>query len=259
MIHPRILELLSLPQHAQKSAEWFLERTNKISSTDIDIILNHEGAFNTPLGLFAKKTFPGNHEPLFMYAINHGNAHENHALLEYERTTGKITNTFGFITHRTYKWLGASPDAITLCGRVVEIKCPLKRKITPEIPSHYVGQIQVLMEVLDLNVLDFVQYKPNLELPWRADGTPETLEFQITEVQRDRSWFAERLPILYEFYSDMMNFKQTGKIPVRWDNEKDRYMLEKYRLKAIERELQKGNIVSSGPNIILPNETIIFV
>lgn len=50
----------------------------------------------------------------------------------------------GLLIHEQHSWLGASPDGVTSCGRLMEIKCPYKRKPIPyEVPHHYWPQIQV--------------------------------------------------------------------------------------------------------------------
>jgi hypothetical protein len=51
-------------------------------------------------------------------------------------------------------------------------------------------QLQLLMEILNLESCDFIQYKPE-EITW-----PKPVEFVVTHVKRDREWFAEKLPIM---------------------------------------------------------------
>lgn len=61
-------------------------------------------------------------------------------------------------------------------------------------PAHYVAQLQVLMEVLDLRAAHFVQYRP--EGPFCGQ------EFVVTEVARDRAWFAAALPVMQSFVAE---------------------------------------------------------
>ena len=70
-------------------------------------------------------------------------------------------------------------------------RSPISRAITEEVPAHYVPQLQVLMEVLDLRAAHFVQYRP--------EGPFSGQEFAVTEVPRDRGWFAAALPIMRSF------------------------------------------------------------
>ena len=70
-------------------------------------------------------------------------------------------------------------------------RSPISRAITEEVPAHYIAQLQVLMEVLDLRAAHFVQYRP--------EGPFSGQEFVVTEVPRDRGWFAAALPVMRSF------------------------------------------------------------
>jgi hypothetical protein len=61
----------------------------------------------------------------------------------YDQKTGRKTHEIGLVQHRDYPWLGASPDGITEDGLLVEIKCPLTRKIEAKVPKHYLPQVQL--------------------------------------------------------------------------------------------------------------------
>lgn len=101
-----------------------------------------------------------------------------------------MSHEIGLHPHPVYNWLGGSPDGITESGKLLEIKCPMMREIKDEVPVHYMPQLQLLMEILDLESCDFIQYKPE-EITW-----PKPVEFVVTHVKRDREWFAEKLPIM---------------------------------------------------------------
>ena len=73
---------------------------------------------------------------------------------------------FGLIPHPQLSVFGASPDGICDIGspngyegRMLEIKCPPKRKFTHEVPRHYWMQMQGQLEVCDLEECDFFQVK----------------------------------------------------------------------------------------------------
>jgi hypothetical protein len=74
------------------------------------------------------------------------------------------------------------------------------RKITNEVPPHYYPQIQLSMEVLDLEICHFVQYRP-----FQSEFDPMQLECIV--VHRDRSWFETHLPLMQKFISDLEKFK----------------------------------------------------
>jgi hypothetical protein len=115
-----------------------------------------------------------------------------------------VAHEIGLHPHPVYNWLGGSPDGITESGKLLEIKCPMMRAIKDEVPIHYMPQLQLLMEILDLETCDFIQYKPD-ELTW-----PEPAQFQVTHVVRDRQWFAEKLPIMDAFWKRVLYHRQHG-------------------------------------------------
>ena len=65
-------------------------------------------------------------------------------------------------------------------------------------------QLQLLMEILNLESCDFIQYKPEA-LTW-----PGPVEFQVTHVTRDREWFAEKLPIMEAFWNRVLWHREHG-------------------------------------------------
>lgn len=115
------------------------------------------------------------------------------------------TTEYGLIRHidvhgdeRGLSWIGASPDGITDCGSMVEIKCPYRRQIVPgHVPHHYYPQIQVQLEVCDLSLCYFVQWQP---AHLQKDGIEI---FDITPVPRDRKWFETHKNSLYSFYIEL--------------------------------------------------------
>jgi putative phage-type endonuclease len=142
-------------------------------------------------------------------ATAHGTLLEPVARDLYDLRHGQKSHEIGLVQHPVHKWLGGSPDGVTESGRLIEIKCPLTRKITPAVPKYYLPQIQLLLEVLDLEVCDFIQYRP---------GPPE--EFEVTEVVRDRAWFARILPIAKAFWDQVLLRRQIGLCEVE-DDESD--------------------------------------
>lgn len=66
------------------------------------------------------------------------------------------------LRHPQYDWIGASPDGVSIGGPedepyAVEVKCPVSREITAEVPDHYIPQVQLQLEVMDLEMCVFVQ------------------------------------------------------------------------------------------------------
>jgi hypothetical protein len=68
------------------------------------------------------------------------------------------------LIHYIYPWVGASCDGFVLDeknknGYLIEIKCPLARQLSNEIPEHYISQPRTQMEVVKANRCDFFECK----------------------------------------------------------------------------------------------------
>lgn len=195
-MHPRVLELLKQKYDTQRSREWLALRNKMLTASDAATALG-ENPYEKPSALVVRKCgfgpkFEGND------ATRHGEKYEPIARDLYMEKTGEVVHEIGLVQHKEYKWLGGSPDGITESGRLIEIKCPMSRKIKDEVPGHYMAQLQILMEVLDLEVCDFIQYRP------------EPLEYQVTEVKRDREWFKDRVDKLESFWMEVLHRREHG-------------------------------------------------
>jgi len=170
---------------AQKSNEWLELRGKMLTASDAATATGsnpYSSESEFILNKCGHRTFFGNE------ATQHGEKYEDEARDKWCAMTGEVSHEIGLFPHPRYNWLGGSPDGITESGKLVEIKCPLKRKITPEVPHHYMPQLQLLMDILDLDEAVFIQYKP-LELTW-----PGTEEFVVTHIPRDPNWMTENVP-----------------------------------------------------------------
>ena len=105
--------------------------------------------YETPDGLYVKKVggrkFSGN------AATERGTVLEPIARDIYDERYNKKSHEIGLVQHPEHPWLGGSADGITECGRLIEIKCPLTRKIEDKVPKHYIAQLQLNMEILNLD------------------------------------------------------------------------------------------------------------
>jgi len=172
----------------QRSAEWHTQRSNMLTASDVATALGLN-PYETPQDLMYKKC--GFRRYQDTSHMDYGTRLEAEARDKYCERTGETVFEIGLVPHPELPWLGGSPDGITDSGKLIEIKCPPKRAITPTVPKYYIPQVQILMEILELEECDFVQYKPN-----------ETL--QITRVTRDRKWFADAVPKLQEFWNSVL-------------------------------------------------------
>lgn len=120
----------------------------------------------------------------------------------YDQRTGRKSHEIGLVQHREYPWLGASPDGVTEDGLLIEIKCPLTRKIEPKVPKYYFPQVQLQLEITDLEECDFIQYRP------ASEGKTE--EFVVVRVKRDREWFAKNLPAMKAVWDRIVDGRKHG-------------------------------------------------
>ena len=166
--------LLQIKCPDQGTAGWFEMRHGKITASDGGCVLGvneHEPKYRFILKKIVGTVFKSNK---FCY---HGKKYENIATMIYEYRFNVSIKSFGLIGHPVYKFLGASPDGIIglykhdkkhftkYVGRMLEIKCPLVRKIESEgdifdiCPKYYWVQVQLQLECCNLDDCDFLQCK----------------------------------------------------------------------------------------------------
>ena len=201
-MHPQVEKLLQIPQFEQRSPEWFSQRKNLLTSSDIDTVLGNNKKYSQPDDVLFKKC--GIFKP-FTGNVNtrHGHKYEDEAIQHYCRLYNKETKSFGLLPHPTISWLGGSPDDITTDGIVIEVKCPLVRKIVQgQIPDHYVAQVKMNMEICDLDKAVFIEYKPKTE--------EKEMELNIIHIDRDPEWFKSVYPILENFWNEVLYYRKVG-------------------------------------------------
>ena len=186
----RARELLAAEYAEQRSQEWLDLRDQMITASDVASAIG-ENHYETPDAFIKKKVlrtkWAGN------AATEHGTLLEPLVRDLYDARTGRKSHEIGLVQHRQYPWLGASPDGVTEDGLLIEIKCPLTRKIEAKVPKHYWPQVQLQLEITDLEECDFIQYRPA-----SAEGAvpARSEEFVIVRIKRDREWFARHLPAM---------------------------------------------------------------
>ena len=80
----------------------------------------------------------------------------------------------------------------------------MMREIKPEVPEHYMPQLQLCMDILELEEADFIQYKP-ADFNW-----PKPEEFVVVNVKRDRGWFEKYLPVMKDFWDKVIYHREHG-------------------------------------------------
>lgn len=189
MSSDKIRRLIECTYDDQKSEAWLKLRGNMLTASDIASVIGIN-PYETPEDVMYKKC--GFKKRGDFSATEHGNRYESEARDIYCAKYGETVHEIGLVPHPVYTWLGGSPDGITESEKLIEIKCPVSRKITPEVPKYYIPQVQLLMEILDLETCDFIQYRP------------DPYEFVVTRVNRDRNWFSTNLPIMDNFWKNVI-------------------------------------------------------
>jgi putative phage-type endonuclease len=206
----KIEKLLKIPQYEQRSQEWFKQRENKLTSSDAA----------TALGI---NPYQKSHEVLFKkcghdlnpfvenVATLHGQKYEDEAIKKYCKITGQVNYNYGLIAHedvynnKDYYWLAGSPDGIAISTTepnakpiLLEVKCPYRRVIKHgQIPDYYLPQVQLNMFICDLEIADFIEYRPPNEI-------------NIVRVNRDEDWLKENLKKLETFWKDVEFYRNNN-------------------------------------------------
>ncbi|MDR3540506.1 MAG: YqaJ viral recombinase family protein [Desulfosporosinus sp.] len=179
-----------------------------MTASDVPTICG-ENAFSTADSVLRKKVFK--FDSVDTPATLHGKTFEPVAIAEFCERTGAVVVYPGYVLHNHYPWLGGTVDGIATMTRdvtlngilipvgtvvVIEVKCPYSRQIKEsELPGQYVGQVQTYMEILDLEICIFIQYKP--------PGVRAKAKFTMLAVPRDRVYMALRLPYLKKFWDKL--------------------------------------------------------
>tara|TARA_B100000427_G_scaffold319393_1_gene317569 strand:+ start:269 stop:1006 length:738 start_codon:yes stop_codon:yes gene_type:complete len=205
----KIKKLLELPQHEQRSPEWFDQRKDKLTSSDAATALDINPYQKKYELLFKKcgldlKPFVGN------IATRHGQKYEDEAINKYCDIMGMKNYNFGLLCHKDihendeYPWLAGSPDGIVEEIRglsspiLLEVKCPFRRKIIPgKIPDYYYPQVQLNLFITQLEYADFIEYRPPAEM-------------NIVRIKIDNIWLKNNLPILESFWKEVEYYRKHG-------------------------------------------------
>ena len=191
-VHAATTRLLAQPQYEQRTPEWFAVRRGLLTASDAAMALGIK-PYATYRGCARTEAMRRKLDNTFVSnaAVAHGQKYEDEARDMAMAAMGDAAYDVGLVRHPTLEWLAASPDGVTLSGRLIEIKCPMRRQIVPgHVPEHYFPQVQVQMEVCDVDSTLFVQYRPAF--------MGHVLDICI--VERDRAWFAAHRPALEAFW-----------------------------------------------------------
>lgn len=205
-ISPHVKRLLRTRARgaAQRSEEWFNERTKRLTASAADAVIGMN-PYKSRKSVLKEKTTPAKPRTTSIHA-RHGIKYEDEAIAKFEHVYGKRVYTFGLMKHQVITWLGASPDGICGSGEMVEVKCPTTREILPAAeyrlgcPLMYYGQVQLQLQVADLQKCYFVQYRPGNE--WLGEV------FEVSVVHREGRWWEIVYPIFKQFWDEVRAFRR---------------------------------------------------
>ncbi len=192
-------------QLKQQTPEWINYRYSVITATDIGTILGYNEKFGrTTLELLNNKV---NKTSVNIDNENTrwGNTNESIAVNKYEKKKKCTVKLFDIIQHKTIPHYAFSPDGIVFHDdnnvTIIEVKCPLKRKITSGgIPDYYYAQVQwqlFIMNSYGFNcICDFVEYKPASISHTKKDI------LSIKSIELDTEWIEDNLYLIEEFYTN---------------------------------------------------------
>lgn len=193
-LHPSTRLLLERTQIQQRTPEWYAVRRGLLTASDAAGALGIK-PFATFKSCPRAECLQKKLDNVFLAnaAVVHGQKYEDEARDLAMRALDDVAYDVGLVRHSALDYLAASPDGVTRSGRLVEIKCPLRRQIVPgHVPEHYLPQVQVQMEVCDVDATYFVQYRP----------ASMGFVLDICVVERDRRWFQTHEPLLRAFFDE---------------------------------------------------------
>ncbi len=228
----KIKFMKNIRQNIQKSVEWLEQRKTKLTSSDAATALG-VNPYEKPIKLLFKKNNCG---PPFVgnIATRHGEKYESEAIDIYCKLMNKTNFELGLIewdsinpirkkneeldkfvkdNNISLSFLAGSPDGVAIDNEnmedliLLEVKCPFTRNIKfGKCPEYYEAQIQLNMAILDIEKADFIEYNP-------ANVEPKFLKepiFNITRINRDYNWFYKNVPILYNFWNDVLFWRKNN-------------------------------------------------
>lgn len=216
-LHPDAKRVREQPQIEQRTEEWFAARREMITSSKIGIVVGEKkyGSINKLFHEQANLSDDADAVPFRGIACDWGSEFENVAARVYEKKHNCKILDVGLLRHRDHPEVGGSPDGIVAqTGVGIEIKCPFgKRDITVILPEGY-AQAQMNMEVMDVDTLDFIQFRP-------ANPILETeMEYYEERIYRDRSWWQKHKNTILEFIEEVKEAKKTQVIPKKYEIKK---------------------------------------
>ncbi len=251
MFNNDVERLLNNKQYDQRSDDWYKNRYNILTASNIASVLD-ANPYLSKLDLLIQKCQPFELVQIIDNpATQWGIKYEPIAIKIYENIRLEKVFPVGLFIHDNLKWLGASPDGLRESGKLVEIKCVWKRKLTEDIPLYYWMQVQIQLEVCNLEECDlfqckFIEYKNKTEYKndklafkkgifdyqgktyyWKLD------KYSLNTIYRDKKWFNKVSSTLYKYWKDIIHYRKVGYEKLKIQSYSDN-TIDKKRKRTIE-------------------------
>ncbi len=235
-VHPQVLHILRLAQDLpqQRTPEWFAQRNNMITASEVAAVLgvskfqSRNVALRNKVGAILGSDQIGS-KFCDNFITKWGNTHEDMVRDRFCTEYNEVAHEVGCIPHATIPILGASPDGVLESGALVEIKCPYKRVIDPNVvPLQYWHQMQLQMEVCNLNLCYYVEWAPAMEF---FDPTKDI--FSVQEVHRDTGWLSDNWKCIQSFWEDVQHYVNNPELAIQDLASRKRRKLEKAAIEFV--------------------------
>jgi putative phage-type endonuclease len=172
-ITQQINVLRNKPQPVQRTKEWYEFRHNLITASNAYKAFENQKVKNQLIYEKCKPLDPSLYKEEIKEVVmvntnttlHWGQKYEPLSVKIYEHMYNTTIEDFGCIQHKTYLFIGASPDGINVdphskrYGRMLEIKNIVNREIDGIPKKEYWVQMQLQMEVCELDECDFLETK----------------------------------------------------------------------------------------------------
>jgi putative phage-type endonuclease len=260
----------------QKSEEWFNARINMMTASVCATALDCN-IYESSRELLVRKVSSASEVLLDKsnYNMEWGNKYEPIAKALYENLFSTTVHEIGLVTHPLYKWLGASPDGMTSAGKLLEIKCPVNRKVG-EVPYYYWIQVQIQLEVCNLDECDFMdcefaecseeQYKL-IDGNKTMKGVIQPMHYWVAKnyiihtIRRDQIWFKYNINYLKIFWGKVILYREKGKKKLLEDARQFVHhhssslipITAEVSSPRLRRSKRRANVLQDDPENILPD------
>lgn len=188
--------------------EWDKQRSKRLTASDAGSALGnnfHKSADQCLEEKVHGSTFTGNERTEW------GQKWEKPAVADFEFLTGHKVHHYGLLESIDNPCLAGSPDGVTYCGKLVEVKCPYDSKGVPKrgrcVPRYYIDQLQMLMYILKIDMCFFIRYKP---YGFSTGGVPclrSEMRMSVVKEYKSESWVRYNVFRLVAFHGRFMLYK----------------------------------------------------